>query len=159
MEDGCEAFEAIAALEGDRKTEVCHRMRTDGPFVEAGENDNLIVQRLQQDSDTLGIFGYSFLYENQDTLKGVAVNGVQATPETIGDDSYPVSRPLFFYVKNPHRNVIPGLGDFVEEYVSEGSIGPDGYLRERGLISLSDEDRRAVQDAIADGAAFERYGS
>lgn len=159
MHDGCESFEAIGALEGDRKSEVCSRMRTDGPFIEAGENDNLIVQRLQQDPDTLGIFGYSFLFENQDTLKAVTVNGIAPTPETIADGSYPVARPLFFYVKNPHRNVIPGLNEFVEEYVSEGSIGPSGYLGERGLVALPDEDRARVQDEILSGSTFTRYGS
>lgn len=157
MHDGCEAFAAIEALEGDRKDEVCSRMRTDGPFVEAGENDNLIVQRLQADENALGIFGYSFLYENQDTLKAVAINGIEPNEDTIGDGSYPVARPLFFYVKNAHRGVIPGLQEFVEEYVSEASFGPDGYLAERGLISLSDADREETRQVVADGAHFTRY--
>jgi phosphate transport system substrate-binding protein len=157
MEEGCEAFEAIAALEDDRKDEVCQRMRTDGPFVEAGENDNLIVQRLQSDSNAVGIFGYSFLYENQDTLKAVRVEGVEPNEDTIGDGSYGVSRPLFFYIKNAHRGVIPGLQEFVEEYVSEESFGPGGYLEERGLIALSDEDRETTRQVVADGAHFTRY--
>ncbi|WP_265517674.1 substrate-binding domain-containing protein [Nitratireductor luteus] len=157
MEEGCEEFPAIEALEGDRKDEVCQRMRTDGPFVEAGENDNLIVQRLQADHTALGIFGYSFLYENQDTLKAVAVDGAKPTPETIADESYTVSRPLFFYVKNAHRGVIPGLQEFVEEYVSEEAMGPGGYLSERGLIPLSDERRAEVREAAIDGKGFTRY--
>ena len=157
MHEGCEAFEAIAALEGDRKDEVCERMRQDGPFVEAGENDNLIVQRLQADPNALGIFGYSFLYENQDTLKAVAVDGVSPTPETIADESYTVSRPLFFYVKNAHRGVVPGLQEFVEEYVSEEAMGPGGYLEERGLIPLSDERRETVRNAATEGEHFTRY--
>ena len=102
MHPGCDAFEAIKALEGDRKAEVCERMRQDGPFIEAGENDNLIVQRLNADTNALGIFGYSFLYENSDTLKAVAVDGVIPSTETIADGSYAVSRPLYFYVKNAH---------------------------------------------------------
>ncbi|WP_274423136.1 substrate-binding domain-containing protein [Chelativorans sp. YIM 93263] len=157
MEAGCEEFEAINALEGDRKDEVCQRMRTDGPFVEAGENDNLIVQRLQADENALGIFGYSFLYENQDTLKAVAIEGVQPSPETIADESYTVSRPLFFYVKNAHRGVIPGLQEFVAEYVSEEAMGPGGYLEERGLIPLSDERREEVRNAATNGDDMTRY--
>jgi phosphate transport system substrate-binding protein len=159
MHDGCQAFPAIQALDDDRRNDVCSRMRTDGPFIEAGENDNLIVQRLQQDATAVGIFGYSFLYENQDTLKPVPVNGIAPSPETIADGSYPVARPLFFYVKNAHRNVIPGLNDFVEEYVSEASIGPKGYLRERGLVSLPDADRKKVQDEVIESKTFTRYGS
>lgn len=157
MEAGCEDFDAINALEGDRKDEVCQRMRTDGPFIEAGENDNLIVQRLQADHNALGIFGYSFLFENQDTLKAVAVDGVQPTPETIADASYTVSRPLFFYVKNAHRGVIPGLQEFVAEYVSEEAMGPGGYLEARGLIPLSDDKRAEISSAATEGKNMTRY--
>jgi phosphate transport system substrate-binding protein len=157
MVEGCETFEAVQALDEARKEEVCERMRTDGPFVEAGENDNLIVQRLQADPNALGIFGYSFLYENQDTLKPVAIEGVEPTPETIADGSYTVSRPLFFYVKNAHRNVIPGLQEFVTEYVSEEAMGPGGYLEERGLIPLSDERREEVRTSATEGMHFTRY--
>ena len=124
---GCAQFAAIEALDDDRKEEVCERMRQDGPFIEAGENDNLIVQRLNADPNALGIFGYSFLFENSDTLKDVAVDGVPANADTIADGSYPVSRPLYFYVKNAHRGVIPGLEEFVAEYVSDASFG-DGRL-------------------------------
>lgn len=157
METGCSEFDAVTALEEDRMEEVCQRMRTDGPFIEAGENDNLIVQRLQSDPNALGIFGYSFLYENQDTLKAVAINGVKPTPETIADESYTVSRPLFFYVKNAHRGVIPGLNEFVAEYVSEEAMGPGGYLEERGLIPLSDERREQVREAATSGSDMTRY--
>lgn len=152
MLEGCEEFPAIAALEGDRKDEVCERMRQDGPFIEAGENDNLIVQRLNADHNALGIFGYSFLYENSDTLKAVAVDGVAPNTDTIADGSYKVSRPLFFYVKNAHRGVIPGLEEFVAEYVSDASFGEGGYLSERGLIVLSADQRAAVADAATNGA-------
>eukprot|EP00873_Tetraselmis_striata_P032446 jgi/Tetstr1/452710/TSEL_039746.t1 len=157
MLEGCEEFEAIAALDEDAMEETCSRMRQDGPFVEAGENDNLIVQRLNADENALGIFGYSFLYENQDTLKAVAVEGVLPAPETIADGSYGVSRPLFFYIKNAHRGVIPGLEEFVTEYVSEASFGPGGYLEERGLIPLSDEEREATRARVENGEHFTRY--
>jgi len=151
MEEGCEEFAAIEALEKDAKKEICQRMRTDGPFVEAGENDNLIVQRLESDPNAYGIFGYSFLYENQDKLQAVKIEGVAPSEETIADSSYKVSRPLFFYVKNAHRGVIPGLNEFVAEYVSEESMGDGGYLSERGLIPLSAEKREAVRKAAVDG--------
>ena len=146
MLEGCEEFEAVAALGEDEMEQVCSRMRQDGPFIEAGENDNLIVQRLQADPNALGIFGYSFLYENQDTLNAVAIGGVKPNEETIASGEYGISRPLFFYIKNAHRGVIPGLEEFVQEYVSEAAMGPDGYLSERGLIPLGDEKREQVQN-------------
>lgn len=128
----------------------CSRMRQDGPFVEAGENDNLIVQRLNADPDALGIFGYSFLYENLDMLKGVKISGVAPSIESIADKSYPISRPLYFYVKNAHRGVIPNLEAFLEEYMSDEALEADGYLAERGLVALSDAPRAALQDRILD---------
>ncbi len=122
-------------------------MRQDGAFIEAGENDNLIVQRLDADPTAYGIFGYSFLYENQDKLQPVLVGGVAPSFETIETGEYGVSRPLFFYIKNAHRGVIPGLDDFIAEYVSEEAMGPGGYLSERGMVPLNDskraEERRA----------------
>ena len=159
MEEGCAEFEAIADLDEDRHEEVCQRMRTDGPFVEAGENDNLIVQRLTSDSDAFGIFGYSFLYENQDSLKGSSIEGVAPSPDTIETGEYGVSRPLFFYVKNAHRGAIPNLAEFIEEYVSEESMGPGGYLQERGLVPLPDERRKTVQDAALNGEGMEAPSS
>ncbi|HUF55706.1 MAG TPA: substrate-binding domain-containing protein [Thermohalobaculum sp.] len=159
MEEGCEEFEAIAALGEEEKEQVCQRMRQDGPFVEAGENDNLIVQRLQSDPEALGIFGYSFLYENQDTLNAASIGGVKPNEETIESGEYGISRPLFFYVKNAHRGVIPGLDEFVAEYVSEDAMGPGGYLSERGLIPLGDEKRQEVQDAALEGESMEAPAS
>lgn len=157
MEEGCEAFEAVEALEEGRREEVCQRMRQDGPFIEAGENDNLIVQRLESDPEAYGIFGYSFLYENQDKLKPVAVGGVLPSPETIESGEYGISRPLFFYVKNAHRGVIPGLEDFLVEYMSETAMGPGGYLSDRGLVPLNDAKRQEVQDQVLSGADMTRY--
>ncbi|MCV0394108.1 MAG: substrate-binding domain-containing protein [Rhizobiaceae bacterium] len=154
MHDGCAELPGMAELkesDGDKWEEVCSRMRQDGPFVEAGENDNLIVQRLEADPNAIGIFGYSFLYENSDKLKAVKVNGVEPTFDTIADASYPVSRPIFFYIKNAHRDVIPNMEEFLMEYVSDEALGADGYLPERGLTPLSDERRAEVQKAVADG--------
>ena len=99
----------------------------------------------------VGIFGYSFLYENSDKLKPVEVNGVEPNFDTIADGSYPVARPLFFYVKNAHRDVIPGMKEFIAEYMSEEALGPDGYLAERGLTPLGDDKRKDVQDAVLSG--------
>ena len=159
MEEGCVEFEAVAALGDDEMAQVCQRMRTDGPFVEAGENDNLIVQRLVADPTALGIFGYSFLYENQDKLNAIAIDGVKPNEGTIASGEYGISRPLFLYIKNAHRGVIPGLNEFIEEYVSEDAIGPDGYLSERGLIPLGDERREKVQDAALNGKQMQKPSS
>ncbi len=131
--------------------ENCSRMRQDGPFVEAGENDNLIVQRLNADPTSFGIFGYSFLFENLDTLKPVKVNGVVPDSESIGDKSYPISRPLYFYTKNAHRGVIPNFQEFIEEYMSDEALSPGGYLSERGLVTLGDDARMRLQNAVING--------
>jgi len=153
MHEGCGTLAGMKELkkaDKDKWEDVCSRMRQDGPFVEAGENDNLIVQRLESDPNSVGIFGYSFLYENSDKLKAVKVAGVEPSFDTIADGSYPVSRPLFFYVKNAHRGVIPGMKEFLEEYVSDAALGPDGYLAERGLTPLSDAKRAEVRKNIVD---------
>lgn len=151
MEVGCEKFDAYKKLDKDKKKEACSRMRQDGLFIEAGENDNLIVQRLDADPAAVGIFGYSFLYENQDKLVAVKVGGVDPTFATIQDGSYPISRPLFFYVKNAHRKAIPGLQDFLKEYVSDAAMGANGYLHERGLVALTDAKRKEMAAAVTGG--------
>ena len=149
MEEGCEELEYFKK---DKKAaKECGAMRQDGPFIEAGENDNLIVQRLESDPNAYGIFGYSFLFENQDKLQPVKVGGVEPSEATIADGSYGISRPLFFYIKNAHRGVIPGLKEFITEYVSEESMGKGGYLTDRGLVSLADAKRKEVQDAALNG--------
>ena len=135
----------------------CTPMRQDGPFIEAGENDNLIVQRLSSDKAALGIFGYSFLFENLDKLKAVKVKGVEPSFETIASGKYGISRPLFFYIKNAHRKVIPGMDDFIEAYVSEEAMGPDGYLKERGLVALDDGPRGKIQEAATGKMSMTRY--
>ncbi len=162
MEAGCEDYPAIAALEDsneDRFEQICHTMREDGPFIEAGENDNLIVQRLTADPSTYGIFGFSFLDQNADVLQGVEVEGVEPTFEAIADGAYPVSRPLFVYIKNAHRNVIPGLDAFVAEYTSERAMGEEGYLIDRGLIPLPEDERSKVQMEAAESIHMSRFGS
>ena len=162
MEKGCEEYAAIAALEHSdegRFEQVCQTMREDGPFIQAGENDNLIVQRLTSDPTTYGIFGFSFLDQNGDVLQGVRVGGVEPTFEAIADGAYPVSRPLFVYIKNAHRGVIPGLDEFVAEYTSERAMGDEGYLIDRGLIPLSEDERSKVQMEAAESVHLSRFGS
>jgi phosphate transport system substrate-binding protein len=153
MHAGCAKLPHVVEGKFDKDwiAENCSGMRQDGAFVEAGENDNLIVQRLEADVNALGIFGYSFLYENLDKLKGVNIDGVEPSLDSIGDGSYPISRPLYFYVKNAHRGVIPGLQEFIEEYMSDAALSKDGYLSERGLVALSDEMRADVQLQVISG--------
>jgi phosphate transport system substrate-binding protein len=156
MHEGCEGLDFVKAEKAklDKKAfgnwvkENCSRMRTDGPFVEAGENDNLIVQRLEADPNAVGIFGYSFLYENLDKLKDVKINGIPANFDTIADKSYPISRPLYFYVKNAHRGVIKNLEGYLEEFMSDDAITTGGYLSERGLVPLSEARLAEVRDAV-----------
>ena len=153
MHEGCERLDYVkeGGFDSEWINQNCSRMRQDGPFVEAGENDNLIVQRLNSDTSAMGIFGYSFLFENLDTLKPVNINGVMPDQDTIGDFSYPISRPLYFYTKNDHRGVIPNFQEFIEEYMSEDALAPGGYLSDRGLVALNDERRSMLQDAVVNG--------
>jgi phosphate transport system substrate-binding protein len=147
MDKACGEIEEIKALEGDAKKAACQSVREDGAFVEAGENDNLIVQKLEANPAALGIFGFSFLDQNADKIQGNPVDGVTPAFETIADGSYAVSRPLFFYVKNAHVGVIPGIKEFVAEFVSERATGEEGYLADKGLIPLPSGEREQVMQA------------
>lgn len=147
MEGGCSEFDFIKNMEEDAMKSACHTMREDGPFIEAGENDNLIVQRLAQDKNTLGIFGYSFLMENENQIQAVTVNGVEPTPEAISSDAYPVARSLFVYVKNAHVGVVPGMQEYLAEFTSEGAWGDNGYLVDVGLIPNPRDARMAAAKA------------
>jgi len=123
---------------------VCQTIREDGAYIEAGENDNLIVNKLVANPNALGIFGYSFMEENLDKVQGETINGVAPTFETIADGKYPVSRPLFIYVKKAHVGVIPGIKEFVAEFTSEKAVGDEGYLGKKGLIPLPTAKRKQV---------------
>ena len=147
MDVGCEEFAAIKELmKADKKkaTAACQTVREDGAFIEAGENDNLIVQKLVANPNALGIFGYSFLEENLDKVQGETINGVVPNFENIADGKYPVSRPLFVYIKKAHVGVIPGIKEFIAEYTSEKAVGEEGYLGKKGLIPLPDAQRKQV---------------
>jgi phosphate transport system substrate-binding protein len=144
MDVGCAEQPAIAALTGADRQAACHGMREDGAFIEAGENDNLIVQKLEANPSALGIFGYSFLEQNQDKVQAALVEGVAPDFENIAEGRYAVSRPLYFYVKKAHVGVIPGFTEFLKEFTSDGAFGDFGYLSDKGLIPLPEAERRRV---------------
>ena len=150
MEGGARTIpmlEAIRAKDEKAFQAVAHAIREDGAYVEAGENDNLIVQKLAANPKAFGIFGFSFLDQNADKIQGSLVNGVAPTFEAIADGKYAVSRSLYFYVKSAHIGKIPGLREFIAEFTSETASGEDGYLSERGLIPLPAADRKAVRES------------
>lgn len=154
---GCEAvYPASLELrktDPDAFKKVCEELRSDGPYVDAGENDNLIVQKLQSNPNAIGIFGYSYLEENQSSLVGVPLNGVPPSYETIAGGTYPGSRPLYLYVKQAHIGAIPGLKKFVEAYAKVW--GPDGPLVKRGLIAAPQAVRDAAAATVANGTPLD----
>ena len=144
IEGGCKTFPKLKAIKKQDKKKykaICRAVREDGAFIEAGENDNLIVQKLVENENAFGVFGFSFLIENEDKIQGSTVDGMAPTMETIADKSYGVSRPLYFYVKLAHVDVIPGIREFLAEYTSYDSWGPGGYLEERGMIPMPENER------------------
>jgi phosphate transport system substrate-binding protein len=139
MEAGAKGFPTLRRLDdtdGDRFEEVAGTLRRDGGWIDAGENDNALLQTLEKTPGSLGVFGYSFLEQNRERVKPAKVNGVLPSPRTIADGSYPISRSMFIYVKKAHVGVVPGLREFVAEYVSDSAMGRGGYLRDRGLVLL-----------------------
>ncbi len=150
LEGGCKQIPWIKALKKTDKSKyksLCHTIREDGAYIEAGENDNLIVQKLVKNKDALGVFGFSFLDQNADKVKGAVIDGVEISFENIADGQYPVSRPLFFYVKGDHVGKVPGIAEFLAEFTSDDAWGDDGYLTEKGLIPLSEEKREEIATA------------
>ncbi len=148
MEGGAEAFDELQALrQSDKKafTVIAHAIREDGHYVEAGENDNLIVQKLEANPAAVGIFGFSFLDRNADKVQGAVVDGVAPEFELIASGAYGISRSLYFYVKKQHVGVIPGIAEFVAEFTSEKAWGDEGYLVDKGLIPLPESDRKKMQ--------------
>lgn len=147
MEGGCKAIPWIKAMKKTDKSAykaVCHTIREDGRYIEAGENDNLIVQKLEANPAALGVFGFSFLDQNADKVQGATIESVEPTFESIADKSYPISRPLFFYVKKAHIGVIPGIEGYLNEFTSEKAWGEEGYLAEKGMIPLPTDTRAAM---------------
>lgn len=157
MEGGAKKFDMLKTMRKEDKKKfkaVVHAIREDGAYIEAGENDNLIVQKLEEAPDRFGVFGFSFLDQNADKIKGAAVGGVAPEFEEIADGSYPISRSLYFYVKKEHVGVVPGIEEFVSEFTSEGAWGDEGYLTDKGLIPLSAADREVVSKNAASQTAM-----
>jgi phosphate transport system substrate-binding protein len=151
MEGGCRTFPVLRAMGRHNKRRykaICHGIREDGAFVEAGENDNLIVQKLLANRQAFGVFGFSFLDRNADRLQGAKIGGVIPTFENIASGKYGISRSLFFYVKNAHLGVIPGIREYVRAFTNEAAWGLEGYLVEKGLIPLPGPERENIRRAV-----------
>ncbi|MFN3233337.1 MAG: PstS family phosphate ABC transporter substrate-binding protein [Alphaproteobacteria bacterium] len=151
IEGGCKTFPQLKAMKKQDKSAykaVCRSIREDGHYVEAGENDNLIVQKLKANKNAFGVFGYSFLAENSDSVQGSLIDGVAPTFEAISAGDYPVSRSLYFYVKNQHADAIPGIQDYVAEFTSDKAIGDFGYLSAKGLIPLPEDQRDTIRGNV-----------
>lgn len=150
MEKACKNRSEFKAAYPDKKErkKACHLIREDGHFIEAGENDNLIVQKLLNNTSALGIFGYSFLDQNMENIQASVVDGYEASFANISNGNYPVSRPLFVYVKGDHVDVTPGLKDFVKELISDNAIGSEGYLSYKGLIPLPNNEKEKLQENV-----------
>ncbi len=154
MTPGAKSVPATAAVEDqdkDRFEGLAHTVREDGAWVDSGENDNAILQTLTRTPGSLGVFGYSFLEQNMDTVKAETIDGVAPTPATISDGSYPLARSLYIYVKKAHIGVTPGLQEFLIEFTSEAAVGQGGYLQDRGLVPLPEAElvaQRAVATAL-----------
>ena len=150
MTAGCETNPGMAALKKADEAKykaICTGMREDGGYVEAGENDNLIVQKIEANPGTIGIFGYSYLEENAARVKGLPVNGVSPTYQTISAFKYPGARPLYIYIKNAHANAIPAVRAYAAEFTKESAFGPNGYLLRAGLISAPNNIRARSQQS------------
>jgi len=151
MEGGCKTFDWIEAMKKTDKNTfkaLCMTIREDGAYIEAGENDNLIVQKLEANPNAFGIFGFSFLDQNADFIQGSNIEGRDPEFELIADGTYPLSRPLFFYVKKSRVGHVPGIPEYIAEFTSDAAWGEDGYLVDMGLIPMSDAERaRYAADA------------
>ena len=150
MEVGCKTDAAMKALKDtdeDKYKAICTEIRTDGAFKEQGENDNLIVQKLGSNPNMIGIFGYSYMEENASKVHGIAMNGVSPTVATISDGSYPGARKIFIYIKKAHVDKIPGIKDFVLEFLKGGTAG--GYLTKLGMIASTEADYKTALDAAS----------
>jgi phosphate transport system substrate-binding protein len=147
MAPGARTFPILGGLEEDDAslfTEIAHAIREDGAWIDAGENDGAIVQRLTKNPEALGVFGFSFLIQNEDRIRGAKVGGVSPTFAEIAGGRYEISRDLYFYVKKAHLSVVPGLGEFVKAFTDERAWGDEGYLIDKGLIPLPANKRSAM---------------
>ncbi len=148
IEGGCKTFPALKAYKKkDKKAykAICRSVREDGAYVEAGENDNLILKKLAGNPKAFGVFGYSFLGQNLDKVKGAKIDMIEPDFDAIANGDYPVARSLFFYVKNDHVGVIPGMSEYIAAFTDDDAWGEYGYLIEKGLIPLPDEEREQIR--------------
>jgi phosphate transport system substrate-binding protein len=143
---GCRSHARRRGLQIDDR--ACQIIRSDGAYIEGGENDNIIVQRIVANPNAFGAFGYSFLEENRDKIQGASIDGVEYTVENIQSGRYPMARSMFVYVKKNHIGVVPGLQEFINEYASEQAIGEDGYLEQKGLVPSPKADRERFRAAV-----------
>ena len=143
-----DAWNSIVMKKGCQVEEGCEDIREDGVVTEVGENDALIIQKLGDDIERYGIFGYSYLDSNRDKIHGTTINGIEISLESIQNGSYPISRPLYFYVKDDHLGFVPGLTQYVNEFESEDAIGEYGYLLDVGLVPLSEEDYKSLSKKV-----------
>lgn len=153
FDQSCRRVEWLDRLANDDPADfirLCHSVREDGRFIEAGENDNLIVQKLQGNPQAFGILGFSFLDQNGEKVQGATIDGVRPTFEDIATSAYALSRPLFFYVKKAHVNLIPGLREYLLEFTSERTWGDEGYLSYRGLVPLPEDERRRIAATVSE---------
>jgi len=149
MDAGCRNVPEIRAIQDTRaRQQACQAIREDGRFIEGGENDNLIVQRLAADRTgaLVGIFGFSFLDQNTDKIEGKVIDGVPPTYDNIASGKYPVSRSMYVYAKRAHIDVIPGMREFIAEYTSERALGETGYLPAKGLITHPRQRRQEIRE-------------
>jgi phosphate transport system substrate-binding protein len=151
MDAACQGIPEIDALKADAKAHgiACKSLREDGAFIDSGENDNLIVQKLVVNARAHGIFGFSFLDANQDKIQGNPIDGVEPLFEAIASGQYGVARPIFIYVKNAHVGIVPGVREFLAEFTSDKAMGNDGYLARDGLIPLPADERKDVSQRAA----------
>ena len=157
MLEGCKKVAEVKTIVADEKAreKACLSIREDGGYVEAGENDNLIVQKLTANPDAFGVFGYSFFDQNRDKLQTARMDGVELSPETVASGEYEVARSLYVYVKSAHAGVVPGIREFIAEFTSERAMGEDGYLADKGLISLPKAERDAARTSATNLAPLQ----
>jgi len=149
MEGGCKKIDLIKAMDKDDMKALCHTIREDGAYVEAGENDNLIVQKLEANPNAVGIFGFSFLEQNSDKVQSSVIDGFEADFDAIADGDYSISRPLYFYVKAQHIGTVPGIEEYLAEFTSERAWGDDGYLADKGMIPLGEDMRDEIAGQVS----------
>lgn len=161
MEGGAKGFSCLAALadsDGEAFVNAAHTLREDGRWIDSGENDNIIVQTLVNTPTAVGVFGYSFLEQNTDKIKGATVDGAEPTFSNITTGEYPISRSLYFYIKASHMDAIPAVRQYALEFLSDEAAGEGGYLEEIGLVPLADEDRATYREAVESGEGYSHEG-